>query len=187
MNKRTINKYTNPSSDNYRSKLDRNYTVMTITVIGFFIGFGLCIGFYSYTLINIFELSKFMVLFGIVGFLIPLRFYNKWFHFIKYEMIIFNVMGVAPFLTGLFLFLNFTFVSNSYTHYYKIEKIYFEGESSFKSMGVVLENNFFSGERKIVELTDVSPNDLVEKKFLKLTISEGIFGYDVIKEKILIK
>ena len=102
-------------------------------------------------------------------------------------MIIFNILGVAPFLTGLFLLINFTFVSESYTHRYKIDKIYFEGEQGYKSVGVVLEDNFFSGERKIVELTDVPPNEIIGKQFLKITISKGIFGFEVIKEKILIK
>ena len=101
-------------------------------------------------------------------------------------MIIFNIIGVAPFFTGLFLFLNFTFTSNTYTQELRIDKIYFEGEGNQNSIGVILENNIFSDERKIVELTNISTSEILEKKFLKITLSEGIFGYKVIKEKVLI-
>ncbi len=186
MRKHKINKQTSLNSDNYKPK-DRSFKIIFISVAGFFVGFGLCVGFYYHTLIDIFELSKFMAGFAVIGFLIPLKFYKKWFHFIKYEMIIFNVLGVSPLFTGLFLLLNYTFTSGTYTHHYKIEKIYIEGEVDITSIGVVLENNFFSHERKIVELTDIPPNEIYEKNFLKLTISKGLFGYDVIKEKILIK
>lgn len=187
MENHRVDKHTATTPNDYKPTHDRSFKAMLVSVLGFFLGFGLCVGFYSYTLINIIELSRFFVLFAVIGFLIPLRFYGKWFHFVKYEMIIFNLLGVAPFLTGLFLVLNFTFISSSYTHQYRIEKIYFEGEENYKSIGVVLENNFFSGERKIVELSDIPPNEILGNRFLKVTISEGLFGYDVIKEKILIK
>ena len=84
------------------------------------------------------------------------------------------------------MFINFTFSSNPFTHQYKIEKLYFEGEQDYKSIGVVLEENMFSKERKIVELTRVSPNEVFSKQFLKVTIAEGLFGYQVIKEKELV-
>lgn len=187
MNKDIIDKYNEPSQERYKPISDRSFTIIFISIVGFFIGFTLCVAFYSYTLISIFELSQLMVAFAIIGFFVPLKYYRKWFHFIKYEMIIFNILGVAPFLTGLFLVLNFTFISNAHTHMYRIEKVYFEGDVHFKSMGVVLENNFFSGERKIVELTDVHPQEILNKQFLKITISEGVFGFNVIKEKVLIK
>jgi hypothetical protein len=187
LTKQKINKYTSPTHDDYNPKKDRSFTIILISVLGFFIGFGLCVVYYSYTLIDIFNLSKFLVLFAVLGFLLPLKYYRRWFHFVKYEMIIFNILGVGPFLTGMFLLLNFTFVTSSFTHEYKIEKIYFEGEQDYQSLGVVLENNFFSGERKIVELTDIPPYEIVGKTFLRLTISKGLFGLEVIKEKMLIR
>jgi hypothetical protein len=173
--------------EEYKKIKDHSFKFLTFSVVAFFVGFGLCVGYYSYTLINILELSKFMAIFAVVGFLIPLKLYQKWFHFIKYEMIIFNIIGIAPLFTGIFLFLNFTFSSNPFTHQYKIEKLYFEGEENYKSVGVVLEQNFFSKERKIVELTNPTPEDIFGKKFLKVTISKGLFGYEVIKEKLLIE
>jgi len=178
---------TNKKASEYNLDKDRSYTVITITVFSFFIGSGLSIWLYFITLIDILELSKFIIAFTVVGFLIPLKFYRKWFHFIKYEMVIFNIMGVGPLLTGLFLLSNLIFSSNSITQNYRIEKLYFEGEENHKIMGVVLQNNAFSEERKIVELTDIDPSEVFEKHFLKLTIAKGLFGYEVLKEKELIK
>ena len=187
MAKRNINKHTSPIQDEYNPKGDRSFRIILISILGFFLGFGLCVGYYHYTLIDIFNLSKFLVLFAVIGFLLPLKYYRRWFHFVKYEMIIFNLLGMGPFLTGMFLVINFVFASDSFTHNYKIEKVYFEGEQNYQSMGVILENNFFSGERKIVELTDIPPNEVVGKSYLKVTISKGLFGFEVIKEKMLIR
>jgi hypothetical protein len=183
----TVNKYANSENLNYKPKRDRSFIFIVLTVICFFIGCGLCVGFYSVTLIDIVNLSKFLAAFAVFGFLIPLKFYRLWFHFIKYEVILFNIMGIAPILTGLLLVINYTFSTNPKTHEFKIEKIYLEGEENYKSVGVVLEENFFSGEPKIVELTDFDPALILGKdNFFKVTISEGYFGFDVIKERLII-
>lgn len=181
---------TNKSSEkdsSYKPKKDRSFKILLFAVASFFIGFGLCIGYYSQTLIDIYNLSKFLIGFAVVGFFIPLKVYRKWLHIIKYEMIIFNIIGVAPLLTGIFLTINYTFSNNPSSHNYRIERLYFEGEENYKSIGVVLEKNFFSGERKIVELTNEEPSEVFNKKHLKVTISEGLFGFKVIKERVLIK
>ena len=187
MNDKTVNKHSALSSDDYSPKRDRSFRAILISVLGFFLGFGLSVAYYSYTLIDIYDLSKFIVAAAIIGFFIPLKYYRKWFHFVKYEMIIFNILGIAPLFTGLFLVLNFMFSSNPSTHNYRIEKLYFEGDESYKSVGVVLEENFFSGERKIVEITDPDPAEILNKNFLKVTIADGLFGFKVVKEKVLIK
>ena len=96
-------------------------------------------------------------------------------------------MGVAPLLTGLFLALNFIFSSGNISHDYKIEKIYFEGEESYKSVGVILENNFFSGERKIVQLSDPDPSEIMNNSHFRVTLGKGLFGFEVIKERTFIK
>ena len=91
------------ATGNYKPKKDKSYNYIVFAVLCFFVGFGLSIAFYSYVLIDIVTLSKFIAAFAVIGFLIPLKLYRKWFDFIKYEMIIFNIIGIAPILTGLFL------------------------------------------------------------------------------------
>jgi hypothetical protein len=172
--------------EGYKTAKDKSYNYMVITILAFFIGLGLSIGFYSYTLISIIELSKFVAIFAVVGFLIPLKFYVKWFSFIKYEVVIFNIIGVAPFFTGLFLLLNLTFSSNAFTHDYKIENIFIEGESHQKSIGVILENNVFSGNKKIIQISHITP-ELLNSSHFRITLAKGLFGYDVIMEREFIK
>ena len=182
-----LNKHFSDSKNpHYNSKKDYSYHFLYAAVIALFLGVGMCLVFYSVTLINIFQFSKILAGFTVAGFLIPLRMYQKWLHFIKYETIIFNIIGVGPFFTGLFLLINFFFSTNSFTHQYRIDKIYIDGEDSYQSIGVVLENNIFSGEPKIVELTEDEILTIYQKKSLILTISEGALGFQVIKEKKLL-
>ena len=171
------------TSKKYKEKKDRSLLFLTLSVAGLFIGIGSCIGFYAYTLIDIYSFSKFLIGFTVVGFLVPLKYYQKWLHFIKYEAIIFNVIGLGPFLSGLFLCINFFISSNAQTEKYRIEKIYIEGQGHSRVLGLILEENIFSGEQKITGLKDVHPNEFTGKPYLKLTIAEGIFGFNVIREK----
>ena len=173
----------NPKGSNYKPKKDKSYNYIVISILSFFIGFGLSVAFYDYTLIDIINLSKFIAAFAVVGFLIPLKLYRKWFHFIKYEMVIFNLIGVAPLLTGLFLCLNLLFSSNEYSHDYKIENIYINGEESQRTVGVILENNVFSGNDKIVEISSITPDELLYSSHFRVTLAKGLFGFDVVKER----
>lgn len=170
----------------YTPKKDRSYTIIAGTIIAFFIGFGLIVSYYSITLIDIFNLSKFIIGFAVVGFLLPLKYYRKWLHFIKYEVVIFNLIGIAPIFTGLFLLLNYSYSSSPFTYKYRVEKIYIDGAPGYESVGVVLENNFFSGEQKIVKIKNPNPQEMMNNKYLKVTIAEGLFGFQVVTEKIFV-
>ena len=167
----------------YKPKKDYSYHFLYAAVIALFLGIGMNLYFYSITLINLLQFSKILIGFTVIGFLIPLKLYQKWLHFIKYETIIFNIIGVGPFLTGLFLLTNFLFSTNTFTHQYRIDKIYRNGEDGYQSLGAILEDNIFSGEPKIVSLTDEEFISLHNKKYLLLTISNGAFGFKVINEK----
>lgn len=170
-------------SGNYKPKEDKSLTFLTLAVLGLFIGLLLTIGFYSVTIISLFTLSKFIIGFAIIGFIIPLKYYQKWFQFIKYEMIIFNIIGVAPLFTGLFLLLNFTFTMSTTVEEYKIEKLYFD---SGRFIGVVLEKNAHANESRIVEFTDKTAIEIKRYRALKLTIDEGLFGFEVVKDRELV-
>ena len=169
----------------YNEEKDRSLLFLTLSVVGLFLGIGSCVGFYAYTLIDIYDFSKFIIAFTVIGFIIPLKYYQQWFHFIRYEVIIFNVIGIGPFLSGLFLCLNFLITSNTSTEKYRIEKIYMNG--NHKALGIILEEKLFSGEEKITGLNEVYHEDFLGKSYLKLTLADGLFGYQVIKEKSFIK
>ena len=180
----TIKKYTKKRNpENYSPKKDKSLLFITLAVLGLFVGVLLIIGLYSITIISFYTITKLLVGFAILGFLIPLKYYHKWFHFIKYEMIIFNIIGIAPFLTGLLLLLNFTIPLNTTITDYKIEKIYFDDS---QSMVVVLESKIFSEEQRIVESSNKSPIKINGKNTLRLTLSKGLFGFDVVEGRELI-
>lgn len=179
-------KPTHKTKPKYKEKKDRSLLFLTLSVVGLFLGICSCIGFYAYTLIDFYDFSKFLIGFTVVGFLIPLKYYQKWFHFIKYETIIFNVIGLGPFLSGLFLCLNFFISSNPHTEKYRIEKIYIQGEGHNRVLGLILEENIFSGEQKITGLENIHPEEFAGKPYVKLTLANGLFGFDVIKERTFI-
>jgi len=179
----TKNQLSNSTKSSYNSKKDYSYHFLYAAVIALFLGVGMCLYLYSITLINFLQFSKILIGFTVAGFLIPLKLYERWLHFIKYETIIFNIIGVGPFFTGLFLLFNLIFSTNEFTHRYRIDKVYRNGEDGYQSLGVILEDNVFSGEPKIVELTDEEFLAIYKKKSLLLTVSNGAFGFDVIKKK----
>tara|TARA_B100000809_G_C15137682_1_gene531440 strand:- start:1485 stop:2036 length:552 start_codon:yes stop_codon:yes gene_type:complete len=180
----TIKKHTKKRNpENYSPKKDKSLLFITLAVLGLFVGVLLILGLYSITIISFYTITKLLVGFAILGFLIPLKYYHKWFHFIKYEMIIFNIIGIAPFLTGLLLLLNFTIPLNTTTTDYKIEKIYFDDS---QSMVVVLENKIFSEEQRIVESSNKSAIKINGKNALRLTLSKGLFGLDVVNDRELV-
>ena len=169
--------------DSYKVEKDRSYGPMVLAILVFFVGIFTIVGLYNVTLISFFTLTQFIVGFMVVGFLIPLRFYSKWFHFIKYETIIFNVMGVAPFLTGLFLVLNFLIVSDAKTEEFKIEKLYFGENNKTMAKGVILEGNAYADEPKIVEVDKTESLKMYFNSHLRITLAKGLFGLEVIKDK----
>lgn len=160
---------------------------MRLAVFGFFIGFGLCIGFYGVTLISLLDFSKFIAAFAVIGFLIPLKVYRNKFNFIKYEVVIFNLVGVAPFLAGLFLTLNFFISTPLSSEVYFIEKVYLGNMQNNLPPKIFLENNLYNNESKITEVSSEEAPLLLSKNYLKLSLSKGLFGFEVIKEREFIK
>jgi hypothetical protein len=171
------------ATNNYKEKEDRSLLFLTLSVVGVFLGLVSSIVFYSFTLIDIYNVSKFYIAFTVIGFILPLKYYQKWFHFIKYEVIIFNLIGMGPFFSGLFLCLNFFLSTNSSTEKYKIEHLYVIGEGHNSTLGIILEDNLFSGEEKITSLKDVLQEEFSGNTHLNLTLADGLFGYKVIREK----
>lgn len=187
MSDQLIHKTKNKHQDTYRPVKDKSYRYITFSVLGFFIGFVITLIFFNYTLISFLGLSKFIVGFAVAGFLIPLKLYRKWFHFIKYEVIIFNVIGVAPILTALFLLLNFLITVETSTQELKIVELGYIGDGNAKTLQVVLENNVFSDNAKIIEINSITPDELLHSTHFRVTIGKGLFGYDVIKDKSFIR
>ncbi|MBI2281601.1 MAG: hypothetical protein HYU68_13070 [Bacteroidetes bacterium] len=163
----------------YQPIKDRSKKVMTISVFAFFIGFALIIVLYPYILINFFTLTKIIIGFTVVGFIIPLKLYRKWFQFIKYEMILFNILGAGPLLTGLFLTFNLLFTSNAQTINYEIIGCKINGNS----VDLELRSEIQHIDPKITNISDVDIEAFSKAKTIDITIADGIFGFKVIKNR----
>ncbi len=163
----------------YKPIKDKSKKAITVSIFGLFIGFGLIILIYPLTLINFFKLTQFFIGFSVVGFLIPLKLYQRWFHFIKYEMILFNLMGVGPFFTALFLVINFLFSSNQQTINYEI--IGFERRGN--GINLNLNSEIQKNNPKITYLSEVNFEEFAAAKTIDITLSDGLFGFKIIKNR----
>lgn len=166
---------------NYSPKKDKSRRFIAIAIFAFFIGTGLIMGMFPLTFMSLFNLTKFIVLFAVIGFLIPLKVYGKYFHFIKYETIIFNILGMGPFLTGLFLTLNFLFTSNP-----QIAKYEFNG---FKTNSNTIELLVIDNTPKLPEEAFICSPDILHQmrgNVLKITTANGLFGFSIIKDREII-
>lgn len=165
----------------YTPKKDKSRRFITIAIFAFFIGAGLIMFFFPITFISLFSITKFIVLFAVIGFLIPLKYYAKYLHFIKYEAIIFNILGMGPFLTGLFLTLNFLFNSNSQTTKYEF--------NGFKTNSNTVELLILDNTPELPEEAFVCPPEILHHmrgNVLKITTADGLFGFGIIKDREII-
>lgn len=168
----------------YKTKKDKSYNTIYIMIVMFFLGFGWCVAFYPNTIITFISLTKFLFFFGVVGFLIPLKYYARWFHFSKYEVILLNIMGFAPFLTGLMLLINYSITTNHFNHYYSAQIYYENAAEQLDVVGFEIERNFFSGKYKATGINYPTENDFTNRKFIETTIYDGLFGIQVMKNEI---
>lgn len=163
----------------YQPIKDKSKRAIIISIFGLFIGFGLIILMYPLTLINFFKLTQLFIGFSVVGFLIPLKFYQRWFHFIKYEMILFNLMGVGPFFTASFLILNFLFSSNPQTINYEIIGF----EKSGNGIDLKLRSGLQEINPKITYMSEVNVEEFTFAKTIDITLADGLFGFKIIKDR----
>lgn len=168
----------------YQPRKDKSMTVITIVIAGFFIGSMWCVAYYPHTLINFYDFSKVFVFLAVVGFLLPLRLYTKWFHFTKYEAFIFNLMGVAPFVCGSLLLLNYYFYTTTFTHYYFIKEYFVEDQLTIATLGIEAERNLITGKYKIIGLTYPDENDFLQYNFYEIEIREGILGFKTVNREL---
>jgi|TARA_R110000782_G_scaffold269225_1_gene366915 hypothetical protein len=164
----------------YQPKKDKSMTVITIVIAGFFIGSMWCVAYYPYTLINFYDFSKVFIFLAVIGFLLPLRFYTKWFHFTKYEAFMFNLMGVAPFVCGSLLLLNYYFYTTTFTHFYFIEEYFIEEQRTISTLGIEAERNLITGKYKIIGLSYPNEHDFLQYNFYEIEIREGILGFKTV-------
>lgn len=169
----------NNIDSNYAPAKDSSKKAITVAVFGFFIGFGLLFFLFPLTLINFFKLSQFYIGFTVIGLIVPLRFYQKWFQFIKYEMILFNILGAGPMLTSLFLLSNLLITTNEQTINYKIIGCKISGQT----IELKLNSEIEKINPKITTMSDVNMEEFITAKSIDITLAKGIFGLMVIKDR----
>lgn len=182
----TLKKLRKNEQKAYAPTKDRSLFLLKAAAIAFFIGGGLITVFYTVTLISLFQLSKLIALFSVVGFLIPTKVYRNTFHFLRYEIVLFNLLGITPILTGLFLTVNFVFGTPMSQHNIPITNFHLKGNTEYNSVTLVLDNNAFDDEDKILTFGSLKPSEITSNSSLLLKLGKGLFGYEVIFERTIV-
>ncbi len=94
-------------------------------------------------------------------------------------MILFNMLGVGPLFSGLFLTANILFSSNPQTVNYKIIGCKISGDC----VDLELDSKIQLINPKITYMSDVNMAEFAEAKTIDITIADGIFGFKVIKNR----
>lgn len=94
-------------------------------------------------------------------------------------MILFNILGAGPLLTGLFLSLNLLITTNAQTINYEIIGCEINGNS----IDLKLRSEIQYINPKIVSMSNVDMETFAYAKTIDITIADGIFGFKVIKDR----
>jgi hypothetical protein len=140
----------------------------------------------SKTLITAYDLSRVVCIACVAGFIIPFRYYKKWWGMNKLETFLFNIMGAGPVLVSVLLWINFFIGKNTYEE--KHEIIVAEYTRSFLADGAeilfTLNNNAFEKfpEARRFAITPEEKN-IAAAQFINYEIRNGVLGYKVIVKK----
>ncbi len=94
-------------------------------------------------------------------------------------MILFNILGIGPLLTGLFLALNLLITSNVQTINYEIIGCKINGNS----VDLELRSEIQHINPKITSMSEVDMATFASAKTIDITLADGLFGFKVIKDR----
>lgn len=134
------------------------------------------------TLVSFMFLSQVLAFFSFAGLLIPLRFYKKWFGMNRIEAVLFNILGIGPFISALLLWVNFIFHSKVKEELIPVVSAKIISAEHFEDIKVEfsLENGFYE-QYPVVRTITLDANNLkkAEAGALKIFTAEGGLGYKV--------
>lgn len=127
------------------------------------------------------ELSKIVAFFCLVGLLIPLKFYRKWFKIERIEGFLLSVFGIGPLAFSSLLWLNFLWVENRSTEQYAIV----DAEITTDFIATI---TFQLQDDALMEYPEFRRFEITNKELLNGTtvsyqFAEGILGYRVVKDR----
>lgn len=94
-------------------------------------------------------------------------------------MILFNILGVGPLFTGLFLVLNLLITTDAQTINYQIIGC----KTSGQNIELKLQSEIGVIDPKITSMSNVNLEEFVAAKTIDITLAKGIFGLTVIKDR----
>lgn len=162
-----------------QEKEDNMGGVQAFFVITYFVCTFVIFNLFENAEINGIGLIKLLCLLIGASFLIPIKFYRKWFTMSMYEYIFFNVLGFSTLFAALLFVLNFSFKGTAYEETYKIVNI----ERLEKAYRFDLENDVYKEKEYLRTIGDRDPYERKGNQYLSITFSDGLFGVRIIENK----
>lgn len=161
-----------------------SYTVM---IIGWFVGIVTIYTIGLQTLLNVYDFTRFIAFFCLIGLVIPFRFYRKWFKIDQLEIVLFNVMGVGPLVFSTLLLVNYFSAQTVRTEKHRIVRI--ESLDSSLHGGklfyrIYLENDAYDRYPSLRRIDPLIDNFYPSStRIIQFELAKGWLGWDVIYSK----
>lgn len=166
----------------YKTDTEDNMSPIHFLMVAlYFVSIFLLMHYFGKTLMNFFALFSLFMLFAAAAFLVPISIYRKKFTMSYYEFSLMNILGIAPCLTSLMLLLNFHISTNEHIERYKITR----REVSNQEMILHLESNALNKQEFLRTIDDEEMLQYPDtySDTLSITFAEGLFGYEVVKNR----
>ena len=161
-----------------------SYTVM---IVGWFIGIVTIYVIGLQTVLSLYDFTRYIAFFCLIGLLIPFRFYRKYLSIDKLEVVFFNVMGVGPIVFSLLLFTNFVSAGEHRIENYRIIKKETLDASLYGGVTfyrVVLEGNAYERFPTLRRVNPVEDNFYpANTTHMNFEFSTGWVGWDILHNK----
>lgn len=158
-------------------------------LVGFFGGQAAALLLGQQTLTDTLKLVEWFVFFVVVGFLIPLRYYQRWLKISKIEATLFLMVGVGPLLFSLFLGANKFITTETKQYKCAITKAYVDPKSTLASSAFTIETD--CGElSEYPSLFQFEMESYAEKipkaTSVRYELQKGIMGYWTVHQRELV-
>lgn len=157
------------------------FNFSALMALGWFAGIFLLYWMYQYTDITFTDTVKWFVFFSVILTVIPYKWILKYLTIEYSQLIALNIIGFGPMFTGLFLTLNMALADKPTVTTYAIKTT---GVSSqpFENhfVMVILKDNALQKQTRFRRFDQVYLQDFLRSDSITYTISNGLFGYDVL-------
>jgi len=168
-----------PKNDKELKKFsfETSFRLVYISIVLFFLGSFLCVIYGFKTMIPLTSFVRILVLIIIAAYLVQRIFLYTIFPMKRMEYLMLSTFGIGPFLSAVFLILNFYIHTEKIIHVYRLNKVINVDNYQYFDVDNIPCDQY-------PELCVVREDDLhlKEGEYVKITVAKGLFGFGIVAE-----